>query len=292
MNKYAIWAGAIILSFFAGRIMYLPLSGELLAKGTSSVALPQSMQEVKFGAGGNELRIKINLGTINPNEWPKTVKLSKRVYVSTGDNDQQTALEKGTTVEVRDLDGESYILKVSPGGPLEGIVPIVETDFAQQVIAYRARRHFGASTAVAQNEKPAPVPPPTLPDVVANDPAKAPSPAAPNATPEPKPAPEPAPTPEPEPEPEPEPANLNPEQIVAAMQESVKGGGIKEFKFEQVEGWKAGEEENVDGEMYQTGLAAYKAQTIFGEKTVQAKALIQKGKVVKWIYAKTGMEIR
>ncbi|MBB07212.1 MAG: hypothetical protein CMN03_02995, partial [Roseibacillus sp.] len=53
-----------------------------------------------------------------------------------------------------------------------------------------------------------------------------------------------------------------------------------------------GEEENVDGEMYQTGLAAYKAQTIFGEKTVQAKALIQKGKVVKWIYAKTGMEIR
>ena len=76
------------------------------------------------------------------------------------------------------------------------------------------------------------------------------------------------------------------------MQESVKGGGIKEFKFEQVEGWKAGEEENVDGELYQTGLAAYKAQTIFGEKTVQAKALIQKGKVVKWIYAKTGMEIR
>ena len=136
MNKYAIWAGAIILSFLAGRIMYLPLSGSLLAKSTSSVALPQSMQEVKFGAGGNELRIKINLRTIKPNEWPKTVKLSKRVYVSTGDNDQQTALEKGTTVEVRDLDGESYILKVSPGGPLEGIVPIVETDFAQQVIAY------------------------------------------------------------------------------------------------------------------------------------------------------------
>ena len=35
-----------------------------------------------------------------------------------------------------------------------------------------------------------------------------------------------------------------------------------------------------------------RAQTIFGEKTVQAKALIKEGKVVKWIYAKTGMEIR
>ena len=292
MNKYAIWAGAIILSFVAGRIMYLPLSGSLLAEGKSSVALPQSMQEVKFGAGSNELRIKINLGTIKPSEWPKTVKLTKRVYVSTGDNNQETALEKGTTVEVRDLDGESYILKVSPGGPLEGIVPIVQTDFAQQVIAYRARNHFGAGTAVAKNDDPAPVPPPTLPDVVANDPAKTLSPATPTATPEPNPVPEPAPAPKPEPEPEPEPANLNPEQIVAAMQESVKGGEIKEFKFEQVEGWKAGEEENVDGETYQTGLAAYKAQTIFGEKTVQAKALIQKGKVVKWIYAKTGMEIR
>ena len=55
MNKYAIWAGAIILSFFAGRIMYLPLSGPLLAKGQSSVAVPQSMQEVKFGAGSNFL---------------------------------------------------------------------------------------------------------------------------------------------------------------------------------------------------------------------------------------------
>ena len=86
-----------------------------------------------------------------------------------------------------------------------------------------------------------------------------------------------------EPEDTPESASLNAEQIVSAMQESVKSGSIKEFKFEQVEGWKAGEEESVDGESYQTGLAAYKAQ---------AKALIKGGKVVKWIYAKTGMEIR
>ena len=100
------------------------------------------------------------------------------------------------------------------------------------------------------------------------------------------------PTPEPTPEPAPAPASLNEEQIVAAMQESVKAGAIKEFKFEAVQAWKAGEEETVDGETYQTGLAAYKAQTIFGEKTVQAKALIKGGKVIKWIYAKTGMEIR
>ncbi|HBM77987.1 MAG TPA: hypothetical protein DD438_07740, partial [Verrucomicrobiales bacterium] len=193
MNKYAIWAVAIIFSFFAGRIMYLPLSGSLLGKSSSSAVGAQSMQEVKFGAGGTELRIKINLGTIKQNEWPKTVKLAKRVYVSTDNDDQPVALEKGSTVEVRGLDGESYLLKVSPGGPLKGSVPIVETDFAQQVIAYRARRHFGASTAVADNANPAPVPPPTLPPVAKNDPAKTPPPVSPAVDPAPKPAPEPAP---------------------------------------------------------------------------------------------------
>ena len=45
------------------------------------------------------------------------VKLSKRFIVSTDDESQKTALEKGTTVEVRGLDSKSYLLKVSPGGP-------------------------------------------------------------------------------------------------------------------------------------------------------------------------------
>ena len=76
------------------------------------------------------------------------------------------------------------------------------------------------------------------------------------------------------------------------MQDSIRGGAVKEFTFDQVQGWKAGEEESVDGVDYQTGLAAYKAETIFGLMTVQAKALIEGGKVAKWVYAKTGMEIR
>ena len=76
------------------------------------------------------------------------------------------------------------------------------------------------------------------------------------------------------------------------MKASVKGGAVKEFTMEQVQTWKAGEKENVDGEDFQTGTADYKAETIFGVKTVQAKALIKAGKVSKWVYAKTGMEIR
>jgi hypothetical protein len=80
--------------------------------------------------------------------------------------------------------------------------------------------------------------------------------------------------------------------VVVIMQESIRDGQIKEFKFEQVLGWKAGEDETVDGEPFQTGLVSYKAETIFGVKTIQAKALIQNGKVARWIWPKSGMEIK
>ena len=109
--------------------------------------------------------------------------------------------------------------------------------------------------------------------------------------PTPVPTPEPVPTPVPTPEPAPA-AGTSPDQIVQIMKDSISSEQVKEFTMKQVQGWKATEEEEVDGVVYQTGLAAYKAETIFGVKTVQAKALIKDGKVEKWVYAKTGMEIR
>jgi hypothetical protein len=76
------------------------------------------------------------------------------------------------------------------------------------------------------------------------------------------------------------------------MQESVRDGQIKEFTFDQVLAWKAEADEIIDGETYQTGLASYKAETIFGVKTIQAKALIKGGKIQRWIWPKSGMEIK
>ncbi|QJE94229.1 hypothetical protein [Luteolibacter luteus] len=149
--------------------------------------------------------------------------------------------------------------------------------------------------------KPEPVPEP----VVKNDTEPAP---APTPDPAPEPTPEPAPaiadnggekmdeTPKPEPTPIPEAAPtgavLGEEEIVKAMQESIKAAEVKEFTFDQVLAWKAGEEEEVDGVKYQIGNAAYKAETIFGVKTIQAKALIKDGKVTKWIWPNSGMEIK
>ena len=131
---------------------------------------------------------------------------------------------------------------------------------------------------VKNDPEPPPVTPPPVepPPVVKNDPEPPmeEEPAAPPATP-------PAPS-----------AALGPEDIVKLMQDSIRAKQVKEFTFDQVLGWKAGEDEEVDGENYQTGVAAYKAETIFGVKTIQAKALIQGGEVKKWIWPNSGMEIK
>jgi len=131
---------------------------------------------------------------------------------------------------------------------------------------------------VKNDPEPPPVTPPPVeaPPVVQNDPEPPmeEEPAAPPAAP-------PVPS-----------AALGPEDIVKVMQDSIREKQVKEFTFDQVLGWKAGEDEEVDGEKYQTGVAAYKAETIFGVKTIQAKALIQGGEVKKWIWPNSGMEIK
>ncbi len=139
---------------------------------------------------------------------------------------------------------------------------------------------------------PTPVPPVTPPPVVKNDPEPVPVPPVTPPTPEPTPPVTPDP---PKEDPVPTPVasgTLSAEEIVKVMQESIKAAQVKEFTFEQVLGWKAGEDEEVDGTKYQTGQAAYKAETIFGVKTIQAKALITGGKVAKWIWPNSGMEIK
>jgi hypothetical protein len=99
--------------------------------------------------------------------------------------------------------------------------------------------------------------------------------------------------PTPEPTPEPEPAAAGSGDHVAIMKASIQAGEIKEFYFDQVLEWLPGEgTETIDGQVYQTGIASYKAETVFGVKTIQAKALIQGGKVVRWLWPKSGMEIK
>jgi outer membrane biosynthesis protein TonB len=150
----------------------------------------------------------------------------------------------------------------------------------------------------------------TVSTIITDEPPPAPEPVNvpedPPIQPEPQPEPEPAAEPQPEPtldaEPavEPEPEPVEPEEPVAVietdvvkiMQKSIQDGDIDEFTSEQVLEWKAEAEETVDDEVFQTGTATYKAETIFGVKNIQAKALIQDGKVVRWVWPKSGVEIK
>jgi hypothetical protein len=80
--------------------------------------------------------------------------------------------------------------------------------------------------------------------------------------------------------------------VIVAMQESFQNDGLKEFTEATPTRWQAGTDETVGGETYQTGLLDYLAQTPFGGKAMQVKALLQDGKVVKWVSVTSGKELR
>lgn len=214
------------------------------------------------------------LAGLTAEQLPEKVMLKAAVIVRDPNSELQTEIPAGQPVAPVRIEGTDVIVKPLFGGPLEGKIAVAQTDLLEVVRA----------------NPPAPVPAPEP------APAPAPAPVASTDPPAPAPIPEPAPVPEPAPEPAPAPAPaggaMGEAAIVKLMQDSVRSGQIEEFKFEQVLGWKAEGEEEVDGVSYQTGLAAYKAETIFGVKTIQAKALIKDGKVAKWIWPKSGMEIK
>jgi hypothetical protein len=189
---------------------------------------------------------------------------------------------------------------------------LFEPKITPNLISYNQTKARYVDGGVAEKSKPEPAlptpekeatpepvkPEPVEPPVVKNDPAP---PPVPEPTPEPPVADNGGekmkddPTPPPLADPAPavgSAGSLSADDIVKLMQESIKSQQVKEFTFEQVLAWKGGEEEEVDGAKYQTGVAAYKAETIFGVKTIQAKALIQSGKVTKWIWPNSGMEIK
>ena len=232
---------------------------------------------------------KIDLTSLAPSQLPEKILLNTDAKVADSSSGVVMSIDAGNHVKLVRIEGENVV--ISPGeGPFVGKVAISDTDLMQQLAAKPP------SPVAPAPEPPAAVTP--MPEPVVPTTGDSQEPAA---TPEPAPAPEPAPvtetapmpetTPAPVPETTPAPAGAGSE-VVKAMQESVKAAQIKEFTFDQVLNWEAGADEAVDGETYQTGLASYKAETIFGVKTIQAKALLKGGKVQRWIWPKSGMEIK
>lgn len=218
----------------------------------------------------------IDLATIPADRLPAKVLLKTEAEIVDAASDLRMKVPAGNRMNLIRLEGAVVI--ISPGaGPFEGRVPIEQTDLMEQL-------------AAMPQAPPPDEPVPMAEEPVATPPAAEPPPEAEPAT-EPPPAPEPAPEPTPATIPEPAPAGSG--DPVAIMKSSIQAGEIKEFTFDQVFEWQPGEgTETIDGQSYQTGIASYKAETVFGVKPIQAKALIQGDKVVRWLWPKSGMEIK
>lgn len=241
---------------------------------------------------------RIDPSTVPQSQLPKVVTLTNEVKINDKGSGMTMTISAGSKVKLIRITGENAVVR--PGETDYTIsIPYKDTDLLDQLEANPPSAE-PATEPVTPDPVPTPAgdseePKPT-PDPVAQNTTPTPAPA-PEPAPEPKvdpvPTPEPAPAPAPAPEPAPQPAPVaTAKDPVQVMQESLRSGQIKEFSFDQVLDWKAGTEEAVDGENYATGLVSYKAETIFGVKTIQAKALIKEGKVAKWIWPKSGMEIK
>ncbi len=242
---------------------------------------------------------QIDLESLTPNQLPEKVEIRSEVVVSDPGSGITMKIQAGNRVKLLRIEGANAI--VSPGeGSYSGKIPVMDTDLVAQLSKN--------PPSLTPAPEPAPVPPVTTPGGDSAEPPVTPEPPpvpepAPVPVPTPEPTPEPAPTPVPVPEPAPMPeppvaappvtaTNAGSADVVEVMKASVKSGQIAEFKFDQVLEWKAGESEAVDGVSFQTGTALYKAVTFLGEKTIEAKAFIKDGAVQRWIWPRSGMEIK
>jgi hypothetical protein len=268
-----VMAGAAYLGYQAEPGLRLRLTG----KAPGAVADAASGSAVEKLPGG---ALKIALGDLTPDQLPRQILLLEDAKVADPAAGIEMIIKAGNRVKPVSIDGNEVV--ISPGdGPFRGRISIAGTDLLQQ-IATNPPLPAASPTAppAGESEEPAPIPAP----VPAPEPPPAPTPPPmPEPIPEAVPASEPAPT---------APAPAGPSDVVGLMQQSIKAAQIKEFTFDQVLEWAAAPDETIGGETYQTGLASYKAETIFGVKTIQAKALIKGGVVQRWIWPKSGMEIK
>lgn len=270
-----------------------PSKTEIAANGRVVITMPGDKPE-------------IDISKLAPEELPLKVIVKSDVKVADAAGGLTMVVAAGGHVNLVRLEGGNAV--VSPAGTQAiGLIPIVETNLVEQIAAgvvSKKNLPQGPVTAdlAKQGDSQEPVAIPEAPPIP--EPAPTPPPTLPTRPP-PEPTPAPVVIPEQPPavavEPEPTPPTAQPTgtkvespnaDVVKVMQESIRAAQIKEFTFAQVLDWNPEADETVDGEPYQVGLASYKAETIFGVKTIQAKALIKNGKVQRWIWPKSGMDIK
>ena len=293
--RYAKFAIIVFVLFFLGYVLGPTITPMLVQdkETTSSLVKNVKVQNAIY---------EIDLAEYRADDLPKIVKIAKRVELETNSGEGVKVLTRGTEVKLLNRDGEKLIIE-STDGVAKGRVDIEITDLygvlAQAKFDKDAGKVAGAPTPTPPQPPVNPTPPanPT-PPVAKVDPPVVTPPAPNSGDGSPMASTDngdgaPTTTEDSAPTSDTGDKKLTADEIVALMKKFIAAGTLKEFKADQVVTWKAAEEdENIDGVNYQIGLVTYKAQTIFGEKPVNAKALIKGGEIDRWVFAKSGMEMR
>ncbi|MGK0186002.1 MAG: hypothetical protein ACI9R3_001785 [Verrucomicrobiales bacterium] len=221
-----------------------------------------------------------NWKKIPDSAFPRNIKLKKAVNYNIADG--TGSLPSGSNVVALSTDGNGT-LSVAPNdkSDLRGQVAIDDTDFkavltdVYKIFQKRKLAQFEAAQAEMAAEEPDEFEIPAVADL---------SPGMATGSNTPMPA---------------KPANIDaktraiigepPLQFVSGtvpvMVQSMKSGQVTEIKPDMIKYWARLHFSTVQGEPYWVGRVDYTTNSIFGIFPTQAKALIRKGKVVKWIYS-------
>lgn len=255
-------------------------SGETNDEGglTGNILVPSVISKpagkVSGGAGGaSDAGLSGQLSQIILADYPEWVELKVRHSVVIEASNSTLPLKYGTKVKPLRLEGNMLVF-CPLVLPVESKIEVSKTNFVELAMPrMMARLKKGAAQENLEPSLPAP---PV------------------DADPQPEPVLESGSEPvlEPVPESDPVGGKLDEAAIVSLMKEDVAAGKVTEFKMSQVTAWKAGSDMEFDGGTYQTGRVTFKAETILGVQEHEAVALIEGGKVYKWMWAKTKLEMR
>lgn len=236
---------------------------------------------IPYGVGHNLAdvpHLDIDPSTLRPDQLPKEITIFANVPFRDSSTGLTVDVPAGSKHRLVRIEGTDAIIEVR-GTSYRIKIPISKTDLMQQL-----------SQMSVSAPQPSPAEEPTKTSEPTEEAVPAPQTEASPALTEPPPAvPETSPTVT---EPHPPSVETTPVDPLKLMRENLQSGKIKEFNVDQVVNWNEGGTETIDGTTYSTASVSYETDTILGRKTMQAKALIRNGTVEKWIWAKSGIEIK
>jgi len=266
-----------LISIGIGYVVY-PLVFTMEGAGDSS------LEQVTVSGPNGRMSFDIDMNSITPEEMPAEVKLRESAQLRNSGG-MTLQLEKSYNAKVLGFGG-GMLRITDQSGKFSGEVPFQQTDVLKAIGEKRMYDVLGiesdADRKKAAEEKAKQKAAEEKARIAAQKELEMKKSAVvEEAKPEPKVAESSGPLTE----------TLAEADLINAMQDSIKKKMVSEFSFDGVLKWEAGENETLSDTEYQIGFATYEKETIFGKQPVVAKALVRNGKVTKWVYAKTGLDI-